>query len=392
MTTFPVPDAALVPDPDAQWWQRPTPQHSWQPVAPAALGGLPAGTQLCRGGEQRVRSVDEGRGCWCRPAGAAGPGRWVDAATAKAAWARGEELWWPGAAAWARAPAAVEADAFQDAPRVVAPVDVSPAAPAAWPRGPLPRTAYTINGHTFEMVRVPPGTFMMGSPPDEPGRDADEAQVQVTLTRAFEVGVFPVTQALWQAVMGNNPSRFKAPADAPQRPVENVSWFDAVQFCNAASAARGLAPAYTIGGGGAPKVECDFGAPGFRLPTEAEWEYAARAGEAHRYRYAGSNDPDAVAWHRGNSGGSTQPVGVKRPNAWGLRDMSGNVWEWCGDWYAGQLLGGKDPVGPASGSARVNRGGSWFDLPRSARVARRNYDAPGNRDSTLGVRLLRTVP
>lgn len=385
MTTFPVPDAALVPDPDAQWWQRPTPQRPWQPVAPADLGGLPAGTQLCRGGEQRVRRAEEARGCWYRPPGAAGPGHWVDAAAAKEAWARGEELWWPGAAAWARAPAAVEVVEVQTA---VVPVEVQPVAAAPVPSGPLPRSSYTINGHTFEMVRVPPGTFIMGPTHAQDVQPGLGDQVEVTLTHAFEVGVFPVTQALWQAVMGKNPAHFSAGVEAPLRPVEMVSWGDAMQFCNAASRARGLPEAYLQGRGA--ERSCNFAALGFRLPTEAEWEYAARAGEAHRY--AGSDDLDAVAWHRGNSGGSTQPVGGKRPNAWGLHDMSGNVWEWCGDWFARQLLGGKDPGGPASGAIRVDRGGSWGRVPQYARVASRSFGGPGYRSSDLGVRLLRTVP
>jgi formylglycine-generating enzyme required for sulfatase activity len=389
MTTFPVPDAALVPDPDAQWWQRPTPQHSWQPVAPAALGGLPAGTQLCRGGEQRVRSVDEGRGCWCRPAGAAGPGRWVDAATAKAAWARGEELWWPGAAAWARAPAAEQVVEVQTA---VVPVEVQAVAAAPWPTGPLPRSSYTINGQTFEMVRVPPGTFMMGSPLSEQGRRKDERQVKVSIGRTAAVSVFPVTQALWQAVMDKNPSKFQAFADAPHRPVEMVSWLDAVEFCNKASEACELPPVYAIGPGASPTVGCNFDAFGFRLPTEAEWEYAARAGGAYRFLYAGSDTLNEVGWYSGNAGQATQPVGRKLPNSWGLHDMSGNVSEWCGDEYSVKLPGGKDPVGSESGSYRVRRGGSWLNDPLSARVAHRICVGPGSRFGNLGVRLVRTVP
>ena len=209
------------------------------------------------------------------------------------------------------------------------------------------------------------------------------------------MGQTQVTQALWEKVMGNNPSRFKG----SDLPVETVSWFDAVRFCNALSAAVGLSPAYRIGSGDEdaddpsehPSVEWDRASAGYRLPTEAEWEYAARAGTSHRY--AGGDDAGAVAWTEKNSGKETHAVGEKRANAWGLHDLSGNVWEWCWDWfgaYPSEPV--SDPAGPASGSLRVLRGGSWYSSARSARVANRIDDHPGFRDDIIGLRLSRTVP
>jgi formylglycine-generating enzyme required for sulfatase activity len=396
MTSFPVPQAALTPDPEAQWWQRPNQRAEWRPVDAAAIAALPAGVALCRGGEPRLRNRKAALGCWCRMPSEQGPGRWVDQAEAKAAWARGDALWWPGAPGWVQAPTAVEVVDLQSAAAMevveakvpAAPVEVQPVVAAPWPRGPLPRSEYTINGHTFEMVRVPPGTFMMGSPPEEPDRHPDEAQVQVTLTRAFEVGVFPVTQAFWQAVMGENPSNHQTGMDAPRRPVETIDWFQAVRFCNAASMAHGLTEAYTKRRREGWCYNPD--GPGFRLPTEAEWEYAARAGEA--YRYAGGDDPDAVAWHAVNSARSTQPVGGKRPNAWGLHDMSGNVREWCFDRWIDRYGGGVDPLGKAASDTRVSRGSSYRSRPQDVRVAFRHYCTPPNRSSDLGLRLVRTVP
>jgi sulfatase modifying factor 1 len=241
---------------------------------------------------------------------------------------------------------------------------------------------------SFDVVYVPPGEFEMGSPPTEEGRFGDETQHRVRLTRGFELGVFPVTQALYAAVMGVNPSSFKG----DQLPVENVSWFDAVRLCNAVSRACGLPEAYSIGPGGEPTVSWSWSSVGFRLPTESEWEYAARSGTRHVY--AGGDDRAAVGWFEDNSGGSTHPVGQKRSNAWGLHDMSGNVFEWCWDGYGDYPKGvSTDPTGgaPASGSDRVGRGGSWFVGPLFARVAYRGSNAPGGRGSGLGVRLLRTV-
>jgi formylglycine-generating enzyme required for sulfatase activity len=243
----------------------------------------------------------------------------------------------------------------------------------------------------FSMVVVPPCRFTMGSPPSESNRSSDETQHEVRLTRAYAMATTPVTQALYQAVMGTNPSNFKDGAEAPQRPVEQVSWFDAVRFCNALSVKVGLRAAYEIGSGDAPSVRAIDGADGFRLPTEAEWECAARAGAVHVY--AGGDDLDAVAWHSGNSGRTTHAVGQKRANAWGLHDVSGNVWEWCHDWYGDYASGvATDPQGAASGSSRVARGGGWGVNAQNARVARRFGYAPGSRYDFLGFRLSRTIP
>ena len=210
---------------------------------------------------------------------------------------------------------------------------------------------------------IPAGTFMMGSPDDEEGRYSDEGpQHEVSLTEPFWLAEAAVTQALWKAVTGENPSRFKG-AD---RPVERVSWDDVRQFID--------------------KVEQSH--PGFalQLPTEAQWEYACRAGTTTA-RYG---ELDAVAWHSGNSGAETHPVKQKQPNAWGLYDMLGNVYEWCADWKGSYQPGAvTNPTGPEEGSARVRRGGSWAVSARRVRVAFRNGDPPGIRHVYLGVRLSR---
>ena len=178
------------------------------------------------------------------------------------------------------------------------------------------------------------------------------------------MGKYEVTQQQWRAIMGNNPSYFKG----DNRPVEKVSWNDAQQYINKLKGKTGKH---------------------YRLPTEAEWEYAARGGQ--KYTYAGSNDVDAVAWYSANSGSKTHDVGQKRANGYGLYDMSGNVWEWCQDWYASDYYRNSpctNPSGPSSGSIRVNRGGSWFNYPRLVRSADRFYNSPGYRNNYLGFRLV----
>jgi formylglycine-generating enzyme required for sulfatase activity len=186
----------------------------------------------------------------------------------------------------------------------------------------------------------------------------------VRITKGFEMGKYEVTQAQWEAVMGSNPSEFKG-AD---RPVEQVSWEDAQQFLSRLNA-RGDGYRY-------------------RLPTEAEWEYAARAGTTGKYY----GELDEIAWYKGNFGGQTHPVGQKKPNAWGLHDMLGNVWEWCWDWYDVNYYGNSpeaDPRGPASGQALSLRGGSWGNFPRYLRVSVRISGGPLNRNNYFGFRCVR---
>jgi formylglycine-generating enzyme required for sulfatase activity len=224
-------------------------------------------------------------------------------------------------------------------------------------------------GMTF--VLIPAGTFQMGSPVGEEGRSDNELQHQVTLSRPFHLQTTPVTQGQWERTMDNNPSYFdECGADCP---VENVSWYDIQKFL--------------------AKLNQMEKTDAYRLPIEAEWEYACRAGNSTRFCW-GDEDEDLkdYAWYSENSGGKTHRAGKKKPNVWGLYDMHGNVWEWCQDWYgeypAGPVI---DPPGPDTGTSRVLRGGSWGGGTWSLRSAVRNYGyGPGYRGVSFGFRVVRT--
>ncbi|MDR0512099.1 MAG: formylglycine-generating enzyme family protein [Treponema sp.] len=233
------------------------------------------------------------------------------------------------------------------------------------------------------MVRITGGTFMMGSPANEPGRLNNEGpQRQVTVS-SFYIGRFPVTQREFEEVMGVNPSTFRG----ANLPVERVSWFDAVEFANRMSIRAGLTPAYTIRGN---SVTWNREANGYRLPTEAEWEFACRAGTQTPFN-AGNSASD-VGWHVGNSGGRTHPVGQKLPNNWGLYDMHGNVLEWCWDWYGAFTTEPQvNPQGPSWGVGRVYRGGSWRFEPHQTRSAFRFRNNPALRINFVGFRLARNA-
>ena len=232
-------------------------------------------------------------------------------------------------------------------------------------------------------VYIAPGTFTMGSPTSEEGRVENETQHQVTLTRGFYLQTTEVTQGEWQRVMGINPSSFASCGS--DCPVEQVSWLDAVGYANALSAAEGYSACYNSDGSvmGGSVYRCT----GYRLPTEAEWEYAARAGStAARY-----GTLDQIAWHAGNSGLETHSVGELQANAWGLYDMLGNVWEWTHDWYGPYRGSVSDPIGPGSGSSRGIRGGGWGSSTSYLRSAGRSLDAPDTRNTGVGFRLARTA-
>ncbi|MDP6803534.1 MAG: formylglycine-generating enzyme family protein [Gemmatimonadota bacterium] len=247
----------------------------------------------------------------------------------------------------------------------------------------------------MEFVLISAGSFMMGSPGAEPGRDSDEAQHEVTLTRDFYMATHEVTQEEFLAVLGTTPSYFSR--GGGECPVEQVDWADAVRFCNALSDSEGRTRCYSGRGSG---TVCDFDADGYRLPTEAEWEYACRAGtetalsigEARELECGGDPNLDAVAWYCGNAGGRAHLAARKAPNAWGLYDMHGNVWEWCWDWY-GEYGGPEaDPKGTLSGLGRVIRGGSWCFDQRDCRSASRSYGDPDFMVNRVGFRPVRTAP
>jgi len=232
---------------------------------------------------------------------------------------------------------------------------------------PEPKITNSI-GMTF--VYIKPGTFMMGSPSGELGRDDDEIQHQVTLTRGFYMQITEVTQGQWRAVMGNNPSRFSNCGD--DCPVEQVSWNDVQEFIL--------------------RLNQKEGGNSYHLPTEAEWEYACRAGTNTMFSF-GDNDSQLInyAWFEYNSGKNTHSVARKNPNAWGLYDMLGNVWEWCQDWLGNYPSGSvTDPAGLLSGLTRVYRGGGWYNYAVYCRSANRYSDTPVFRSHVLGFRLSRT--
>ena len=225
--------------------------------------------------------------------------------------------------------------------------------------------ARIINNLIANMVYVEGGTFTMGAT-SEQGNDAwdDEKPTHQVTVSSFSIGKYEVTQAEWQAVMGSNPSEFQG----FRRPVENVSWEDCQEFIRRLNQKTGR---------------------NFRLPTEAEWEYAARGGrKSNGSKYVGGSSMDDVAWYDGNSNSQTHDVGQKRPNELGLYDMAGNVWEWCQDWYGSYSSSSQtNPKGPSSGSYRVYRGGSWCDNAGYCRVSFRFSYNPSFRYGGLGLRL-----
>ena len=231
------------------------------------------------------------------------------------------------------------------------------------------RAGATRTFHGMKFQWCPAGTFTMGSPADEEGRRDNEAPHRVTLTQGYWLGAYEVTQSEWEDVMGDNPADFPG----ANRPVEMVSWEDVQDFL--------------------AELNAGIGAGKFRLPTEAEWEYACRAGTTTRFHWG--EDPDETeiddfAWYDGNSADETHPVGGKMPNAWGLYDMNSNVFEWCQDWhdsYPEWPL--TDPTGPEDGARRVLRGGAFDASPNNCRSAFRNSNDPDSRFGDYGFRILR---
>ena len=219
----------------------------------------------------------------------------------------------------------------------------------------------TVEGVSFKMIKVEGGTFQMGS---ENGHEDEQPIHSVTLSDYY-IGETEVTQEVWQAVMDSNPSYSKG----DNLPVETVSWNDCQEFISKLNQKTGRR---------------------FALPTEAQWEFAARGGnKSQGYEYSGSNNIDDVAWYKDNSSSQTHPVGTKMANELGLYDMTGNVWEWCSDWYGSYSSSSQtDPTGPETGSGRVNRGGFWGGYASYCRSTVRYCNGPGSPGGNLGLRLV----
>jgi formylglycine-generating enzyme required for sulfatase activity len=241
--------------------------------------------------------------------------------------------------------------------------------PAGGKTNSLPKefTADLGGGVKMEMVLIPAGEFMMGSPNSDRGAANDEKpQHRVRITEPYYMGKYPVTQEQWAAVMGDNPSFFRG----PKNPVEEVSWDECLRFLQ--------------------RLNVKAGGGKWQFPTEAQWEYACRAGSTTIFCFGDDESGlDGYGWFDKNSGGKSHPVGQKKPNAWGLYDMHGNVWQWCWDWYDSGYYAhspADDPTGPATGTDRVSHGGCWFSPARSARSANHGRIEPEHRGSHLGFR------
>ena len=243
------------------------------------------------------------------------------------------------------------------------------------------------------MVYVEGGTFLQGSPEGEPGRSFDEGPRREVTLSPFLLAKREVTFDEYDEYC--SASGKPRPEDKGwgrwSRPAIHVTWRDAVEYCNWRSRKEGLAPAYTLSAG---EATCDWTADGYRLPTEAEWEYAARGGKKARgLPYPGGSDPEVLAWFSLNSGNRTHPAGGKTANELGLFDMAGNVWEWCWDWYAGYPAGKvSDPRGPDGAALKVARGGGYFNVVSNLRPAKRWFVDPAHKFDYLGFRLARSLP
>jgi len=256
-----------------------------------------------------------------------------------------------------------------------------PAKTAPW----LKTAPWSKAALSYELVRIPAGSFQMGS---TDGADTEKPVHTVRISSDFYIGKYEVTQGLYEQLIGSNPSQFSSCGS--DCPVEKVNWYDAVNLANALSEQEGLSACYTISGTTVTMpsgLKCE----GYRLPTEAEWEYAAKAGGS--LTYAGSNDAAEVGWYEGNSGSGTHPVGQKKANAFGVYDMSGNVWEWTWDRYEAYTSSeSTDPMGPSGGFDRVLRGGGWNYNASSLRSTDRHGSFPGGNNVSGGFRLSRSIP
>lgn len=262
----------------------------------------------------------------------------------------------------------------------------------------VPLSSVTINGGVeLKLATIFSGEFVMGDYEGNP----NEQPLHRVYVNSFEIGITEITQEQYAAVTGENPSLFKESdtaamyympeGPAGKRPVELVTWYDAARFCNMLSDVSGLERCYDE-----ISWKCDYTKNGFRLPSEAEWEYACRAGSETMY-YAGNTtaDLDKSAWYSANSSNSTQPVAKKNPNRWGIYDMLGNVYEWTNDWYADTDYYAASPYfnpeGPSSGYMRVFRGGCWFTQPKHTRVSYRDGVPPNHHNLNLGFRVARSL-
>ena len=240
------------------------------------------------------------------------------------------------------------------------------------PKPEAPKTITTKTG--IEMVLIPAGEFIMG----DDGGENDEKPAHTVTIGAFYMDTHEVTQKSYQELMGKSPSKHKGPGN----PVEQLGWLGAIRYCNMRSRREGLTPCYNETTGA-----CNFDADGYRLPTEAEWEYACRVGTDTKYSFG--SDPaklSSYAWFKENSNKTPHPVGGKKPNPWGLYDMHGNVWEWSNDIYSESYdpKAGENPTGPAEGDERVLRGGGWNVGAESCRSSARYSEPPGLADVCFG--------